>query len=470
VGGVRAAAIYARISLDPAGTAKGVERQLEDCHKLAKQLGWAVAGEFIDNDISASKYSTKHRPQYECMLEAIRDGSVDAVMVDNLDRLVRQPIEFEAFHQTCVAAGMKNVRFVTGDMDLGTEDGLFVGRIQAAFAAKESDAKSRRVRRKMDQNAVEGRPHGGSNRPFGFEDDKITHKPAEVAIIRQLVDRFVAGESAHSLTSWLQDHGIPTVRGGPWRTTTLNALLAAPRLAGLREHRDGTIVGKAVWQPIISPKERDQILALMDAKKRSGRRIPRRYLLSGLLRCGKCDNPLYSQIRETTRRYVCQSGPDHGGCGRLTVVAAPLEELVADAVLLRLDTPELAAALNGAVRADADTAALTDAISEDKEQLEELATTYADKHISLSEWMTARKRIEDRINANERRVRRATSTTRLAAVMGQGRSLRTEWAGLNLDRQRAIVDTVLDHAVIGPGSRGARNLDPERLRLIWRPC
>ena len=55
MGGVRAAAIYARISLDSEGTAKGVESQLEDCHKLAKQLDWAVAGEFIDNDISASK-------------------------------------------------------------------------------------------------------------------------------------------------------------------------------------------------------------------------------------------------------------------------------------------------------------------------------------------------------------------------------------------------------------------------------
>jgi site-specific DNA recombinase len=393
---------------------------------------------------------------------------LDAVLVYNLDRLTRRPVEFEDFYRTLTAAGVTNVRFVTGDMDLGTDDGLFIGRIQAALAAKESAVKSRRIRRKMDQNAAEGRPHGGSNRPFGFEDDKITHKPSEVALIRQLLARFLAGESTRSLTTWMNERGVQTVRGGPWRTTTLTALLRSPRLAGLRQHRDGSIVGNAVWNPIISAEERDRVLALMEAKKQSGRRTPRRYLLSGLLRCGKCASPLYSARRETIRRYVCASGPDHGGCGRLTVVAAPLEELVADAVLFRLDTPELANALSGAVRSDFYSASLIETISIDREQLDELAGVYADKGISLREWMVARRAIEDRINVNERRVRAATNTTRLNAVIGQGRSLRTQWSGLNLDRQRAIVDTVLDHGVIGPGTPGARTLDPERVHLIWR--
>ena len=42
VTGVRAAAIYARISSDQDGTTLGVQRQLEDCRKLAAELGWEV--------------------------------------------------------------------------------------------------------------------------------------------------------------------------------------------------------------------------------------------------------------------------------------------------------------------------------------------------------------------------------------------------------------------------------------------
>ncbi len=54
-----------------------------------------------------------------------------------------------------------------GDMDLGTGDGLLIGRIMAAVAASESAAKRRRVKRKLDQVTAEGRGRGGYRRPFG---------------------------------------------------------------------------------------------------------------------------------------------------------------------------------------------------------------------------------------------------------------------------------------------------------------
>ena len=118
-------------------------------------------------------------------------------------------------------------------------------------------------------------------------------------------------------------------------------------------------------------------------------RAPRRYLLSGLLRCGRRATTLYSSARKTTRRYVCLSGPDHQGCGRITVVAEPLEALVTEAVLYRLDTPELADALAGRSRADAEAAGLADAIAADRAQLHELAALYADRQIAVREWMAA---------------------------------------------------------------------------------
>ena len=462
---VRATALYARISADTEGLGKGTERQLEDCRKLAESLGWAVYDEYVDNDVSA--YSGKQRPSYERMLNDIEAGVVDAVVVYNIDRLTRRPIEFEVFNEILTKAGVHQVRFVTGDVDLGNDDGLFYGRLQAAFAAKESATKSRRIKRKLDQVAAEGRPHGGSNRPFGFEDDKITHQPDEAEVIRQLVKRFLAGESLKSLANWLQDQGVPTVRGGPWHTSGLRTLFANPRIAGLRQHRE-EIIGPAVWDPIISTEDRERILTLMESRKNSGRRTPRRYLLSGLLRCGKCGQRLYSMRRDTTRRYVCQSGPDHGGCGCLTVVAAPLEGLIVDAVLLRLDTYQLADALSGANSADAETLVLRQAVSADAEQLDELARAYANKDILHREWMAARQVIERRMHDNERKLRRVTDTSGLAEVLGQGDALRRQWSTLNLGRQRAIIDTLLDHAVIGPGVRGARELDPARVTPVWR--
>ncbi len=466
MGHVTAAAVYARISSDQDGTALGVQRQVKDCRKLAGGLGWTIAEEYVDNDISA--FSGKRRPRYEAMLADIAEGRRDAVLVYHADRLTRRPIELEQFLEVVTAAGVGHVRFVAGgDLDLGNGDGLLVLRMLAAVAANESASKSRRLRRKFEENAAAGLPHGGSNRPFGFDDDRITHRPDEAEVIRTLAARFIAGESYRSLVQWLDDEGVRTVNGGVWRTMSLRTMLTNPRMAGLREHR-GEIVGPAVWEPIITLEDRDRILSRVRAKAASGRRVPQRYLLSGLLRCGKCGVRLYSSRRQTSRRYVCLSGPDHGGCGRLTVVAEPVEDLITDAVLYRLDTPELAEALTGSAQADAETAAMAEQIAADRAQLDELAQLYAAKAIPAREWLAARNPIEERINAAERRLARAARSDALTGLVGNGEGLRGQWAELGLDRRHVIVAAVLDHAVIGPGVSGARALDPARVEPVWR--
>lgn len=462
---VRAAAIYARISSDVEGSGLGVTRQLEDCRKLAESLGWSVAEEYVDNDLSA--YSGKRRPGYERMLAELRDGERDAVIVYHVDRLTRRPIELEQFLEALDAAKVRQVRFVVGDTDLSTGDGLMVVRILAAMAANESATKSRRVKRKMEQNAAAGLPHGGYVRAFGYAEDKVTVVEPEAVVIRQLAERFLAGESLRSLATWLEDNEVATVAGKPWRTTTLRAVLSSGRIAGLREHQ-GVIVGPAVWPAIISEEQHRRIRALMAQKATSGRRAARRYALSGLLRCGKCNNRLYSAARGDRRRYVCLSGPDHGGCGRLTVVAEPVEELVAKAVLFRLDTPELADTLAGRTAQDEALAEVVTQLGGDRAQLEELAEAYAARSITMREWLTARKPIEDRISRAERRLARANDTDALPSLIGNGQALGRAWGSLNLDRQVAIITALLDHAVIAPGVLGARSLDPARVHPVWK--
>jgi site-specific DNA recombinase len=205
-----------------------------------------VAEEYVDNDVSA--YSGKTRPAYRRMLADLAAGERDAVIVYNLDRLHRQPAELEDFVALCEKAGVTSVATVTADIDLGNDDGLFMARM---FAAKESGRRSARVQRKMQANAAAGLTHGGSLRPFGYDGTRMVVIESEAAIISQLAARFLAGESLRSLAFWLEDGGVSTVAGKPWRTTTLKAVLASGRIAGLREHQ-GVIVGPAAWPGIIT--------------------------------------------------------------------------------------------------------------------------------------------------------------------------------------------------------------------------
>jgi len=464
---IKSAAIYARISSDQEGTALGVARQVEDCQRLADSLGWPVGDVYVDNDLSA--YSGKRRPDYERMLSDLGDGLRDAVLIYHVDRLTRRPIELEQFLDVLGVAKVRHVRFVNGgDLDIGSGDGLMVLRMLLAVAANESATKSRRVKRKMLQNAELGKPHG-SGRPFGYEADQLSIRPDEAQLIRDLADRYLAGESLRALTGWLTEQQIPTARGGQWRSPTLRAMLRSGRIAGLREHA-GQVLGQATWEPIITEQVRAKLLARMAESAASGRRSPRSYLLSGLLRCHRCDNTLYASRRGDKRRYVCQSGPDHGGCGGTFVVAEPVEELISEGVLYRLDSRELADALAGRAAADERTAELTRSLTEDGEQLAELSALFAAKSITSREWMDARGPIQARITRAQHALARAGQSDALAGLVGNGQQLRASWNSdsMTLTRQASIVRAVLDHAVIGPGLSGPRQMNPDRVMPVWR--
>jgi site-specific DNA recombinase len=466
---VRAAAIYARISRDVAGEGLGVERQLKECRRLADQRGWTVAEEYVDNDISA--YKSKPRPEYQRMLADVEDGRRDAVIVYHMDRLTRRPADLEQFADLCERVGMKSFATVVSDINIGNEDGLLMARILAAFAAQESARKSARQKLKAREIAEAGRPNGGFHRPFGYEADRVTVRESEAAVIRDLAARYLAGESLMSLTTWLEASDVPTVRQKAWRTSAIRQCLTSPRIAGLRSH-NGEVVAEAVWPAIITPAQHHQLVAAFGRKKITGRRTARRYLLSGMLRCGKCGNKLFSSARREgehkRRRYICSSSPDHGGCGRLTVVAEPVEEWLTEAVLLRLDTPAMGDALAGRAAADERHTAVLTELDADQAQMRELAELWAAKDISSAEWKAAREPIESRIRDAERQLATFSDSTALSGLVGNSAALRQDWESLNLTRQAAIVAAVLDFATISPGVPGSRTLDPNRIIPTWR--
>ena len=460
-----AVAVYARISQDRSGEELGVNRQLKDCRAEADRRGWVVAEEYVDDDVSA--YSGRSRPAYDRMIADLTDGRRDAVIVWHMDRLHRRPIEFEQFADVCARANVQDVVTLSGDVDLGTGDGLLVARVLGAFAASESDAKKRRGARKALEIAESGRPMMGGPRPFGFKDDRVSHHPAEAPVIRDLAARALAGESLTSLATWLQATGVQTVGGNPWRTQTLRQLLTNPRMWGMRVHQ-GQVIGAATWEPILAPEQGERLRRLLLDPARRTNRTARRYLLTGLLRCGKCGNRLYSMPKNGVRRYGCAMGPDQRGCGGIFIYAQMLEEFIAQAVLYRLDSPDMHHVISGAPDEE-QTRALADLIQADTDRLEDLATTWADGAISKGEWLKARDRIETRREDNRRTFYRVTQRDAVAEYIGRGDELRQQWQTLNLSRQVAIVKALLDYATILPATApGRRGLDPDRVVPTWR--
>jgi site-specific DNA recombinase len=458
------AGIYARISSDREGDNLAISRQVADCEALAEARGWEATERYVDSDISA--YSGKRRPEYQRLLEDIDAGAVDAVVVYHADRLHRHPRELEDFIDLCQRTKTK-LATVSGDLDLSTHEGQLLARITGAVARKESDDKSRRIQRKHQELAQAGKPSGGGTRPFGFESDQHTIRPAEAAIIRECATRFLAGVPLRALCTDLNERGVATVMGKSWSPQTLRSLLKSGRISGQRDHH-GEIVAKASWEAIITPAETQRIRAKLNDPNRRTNRTARRYLLSRLLRCGHCGVKLYARPRDDgSRRYVCASGPGFGGCGKTTVMADPLEAFIVEAVLHRLDSPELAASMNGTPD-DPEGAGLQAEIEAAEAQLAELSQLWGEQVIGRQEWLTARAPIEQRVTLAKRQLAVLNRTTALSPHVGNATSLREHWAELTLTRQEQIVAAVVDHVVVGPAVRGRNRFDSSRLDAVWR--
>jgi site-specific DNA recombinase len=458
--------IYARISSDREGDELGVKRQRADCEKLAAARGWLVVGHYVDDDISA--WSGRTRPEYERMLDDLRSGHIRGVVVWHLDRLTRHPRELEAFIDLCDAVGVEMLACVTGDVHLETHNGRMMARMLGIMARYESDHKSERILRKHEELALAGKVSGGGSRPYGYEADRRTVCPAEAAIVKECVKRFLAGESLRSISIDLNTRGVTAAAGGEWSPQSLRRMLASARISGQREHR-GEVVAKAEWPAIITLAQHRQIRTLLADPNRRTSKEPRRYLLGGLLVCSHCGEKLVARPRAGgQRRYHCAKGPGLSGCGKTAIKADDVEDHVVRAVLHRLDDPKVAAAQAKRPK-EPDARRWHDQLEADRQQFEELAAAYGRKEITMAEWRAARAPIEQRMTAARKQLAKTSRADTLEPFLGKGEELRAQWKALDLSQQHAIVAKVLDHVVVGPGRPGYNRFDPSRLRAVWIP-
>src|SRR5215207_3783081 len=156
-------------------------------------------------------------------------------------------------------------------------------------------------------------------------------------------------------------------------------MLASPRISGQREHR-GEIVATAEWPGIISVGDGAKIRALLANPERRTNKSARRYLLGGLLVCSHCGERLVARPRAGgLRRYACAKGVGFSGCGKTYITAEEVERFVTEAVLHRLDSPQLQKAVERRQRSVPETERWWQEAEAATAQLDELGTAYGER-------------------------------------------------------------------------------------------
>lgn len=479
------AALYVRISQDSEDTGLGVARQLRDCRALAEAKGWHVAEVFEDNDVSAS--NGKPRPAYQRMVREIEAGRIQGIVVWDVDRLTRTPRELEDVISWAERHGL-HLASVGGEIDLSTPQGRMTARIKGSVARHEVEQSSRRIRRKRQELAEQGRYVGP--RPYGwdFTDDKgLVINEAEAAVVRDAVKRTLAGESIRSIIHDFNSSGTFTARGNRWQSANFRAMVKRPTNAAILTHQ-GKAIGSGNWPPIISREDHDRVVSLLNSpgRRTTNRGTEVKYLLTGLINCAECHEPMQgakehsytanyrladgtakSYVRTNPDRYRCQAH----GCRKVTQRMAELDEYVTRYVVGLLEREGVR--ILGGDSAAADTARARVEALEAKLNLS--ADQFADDTITGDQLKRITATVRPQLEAARADYSRAMpSTDGLAGFAGPG--VVEAWEAADLEQKRAVIRALLAAGLsirvgkIGkPGGRHVVNeFDPETVRVTWK--
>jgi DNA invertase Pin-like site-specific DNA recombinase len=435
---------------------------------------------FVDNDLSALEKGASRRAGYREMLSLARDGGLDVIVAWHLDRVTRNLRDLEDLVDLCDSGAVSLATVQSGELDLTTATGRMVARMVGTAARAESELKGERQRAKALQLAQAGRPSGGGSRAYGYQPDGMTVIPAEAAIIKEAARRVLAGESMRSVLFDLNGRGVPTVSGGAWSAQVLTRVLGSARIAGLREHTPrarkqkdvrrpagGTIISEAVWPAIISKTDSERLRAVIANRHDTRHTTSPRNLLTGVLRCAKCERGLFSGTPTATgkRRYVCVRLPS-GGCGGTAILREEADEYVSEMVKDALCSPDLIRRMAG-LSGEEETA-LREELATVEHRLLELAQDYARELISRAERDAMLKVYAERRANAEQRLRAAGGSAVLAGISVDRDTLDAQWCELPVSRRRGLVQLVLDRVWVRPAVRGRNTFDSERFDPVWR--
>jgi site-specific DNA recombinase len=250
-------AIYTRKSTEEGleQSFNSLDAQREACaaYVLSQQHeGWVQCPEIYDD--GGFSGGNMDRPGLKQLLEDIRAGRIDVVVVYKIDRLTRSVADFARIVDVFDAAGTSFVS-VTQSFNTTSSMGRLTLNVLLSFAQFEREVIAERIRDKFAASKARGMWMGGGV-PLGYrvEDRKLLVVPEEAGQVRDIMRRYLACSSVRALLLELERDGFVTkrstnkagvVRGGvAFRRGALFWLLANPIYLGKTRHRDQIYEGQ----------------------------------------------------------------------------------------------------------------------------------------------------------------------------------------------------------------------------------
>lgn len=483
------ALVYARVSLDVA-EGRSVAEQEAECRAWAEREGWSV-DQVITETGSASRYarSTHARTRWPDLVTAIASGNYDILLTWEHSRATRQLAEYAQLATLCAQHHV--LWGYSGRVhDMSQRTDLLTTGFEALMAQDESARTSERVSRAVRARAQAGQPHG--KLPYGYrrEYDPTTGRllrqvPDEhqAPIVREIYARILDGDGVRTIASNLSDRGItpprpPTTRHDrtqAWLGITVRRIALSPTYAAQRVHK-GTVVGPAVWDPLVPHETWEKAVAILTDPARHTRAgdSTARHLLSGIARCGKpgpdgtvCGGELRHLLnRGRYATYTCATR----GCYGVAVSAPRLEDHVDQVIVALLAQHRRALAATGHDdRQGGELQVAVDDAAALRDRLAGFVREATAGRLSPATLVAIEADLAPQITAAERRIRQLRVPRALDGFDLDDPG--AAWHALDVGGKRELLRDLVAVTVLpaGKGNWGRRGLDEDRVRIdpLW---
>ena len=322
---MKTAVIYARYSSDRQ-TEQSIEGQVRVCNDYAERNDILVVNQYVDR---ATTGTNDNRDAFQQMMKDSDKKAWDYVLVYKLDRFSRNKFEMAMHRKHLKDNGIKILSAMENIPD--SPEGILLESLLEGINQYYSEELAQKTRRGQRETRLKGLHCAGKlNYGYYTEKKKVFVHPEEGPIVKEIFERYAAGERGNEIAISFAERGI-LYRGKPFSAANIYVILHGEKYTGKYElHGE---VYDNIYPRIIEPELYERCKQKIDAN-RYGNHIPDySYLLRRRVYCGECGTRMTSysgtsKSGRVSKYYKCWNAIGKKNCKAKFIKKDVLDGLV----------------------------------------------------------------------------------------------------------------------------------------------
>jgi len=264
-----------------------LDEQEDRLHKLCEFKGYKIYKVYRQEGVSAKN---TNRPKFQEMIQDMKDGKINKIIVYKLDRLTRSIKDLETIC-TMLEDYNCSLESVAEEINTETANGKFFIRMLTILAQLEIERTSERTKFGLVGAAKKG--HLSGKPPLGFTKEKdskdLIIDEVKADVVRRIFKLYLDGSSVCSICKLFNDEEVLNRR---WATTTVDKILSNQLYIGNMEFGKRTNEECQVFEDVVPAIiDKTTFKMVQKRKEKNLKNFHRKivYIFMQKMRCPKCN-------------------------------------------------------------------------------------------------------------------------------------------------------------------------------------